>query len=171
MGSAWAKHSDVLYRFPFAKGAKIPVSQGFNGKASHRGKNAIDFAVNINTPIYAARAGKVIALQESHNRGKYDKSYSKYANYLIIEHSDKTLAKYYHLRKDGVVPILSQEVKEGELIAYSGNTGYTSGPHLHFSVSTVNPNTKRDSKTIAIRFKNGGKMVYAPKKGDIITVH
>jgi len=170
MGSAWAKHSDVLYRFPFAKGARIPISQGFNGKASHRGKSAIDFAVNIGTPIYAARAGKVIALQESYNRGKYDKSYSKYANYLVIEHADKTLAKYYHLKKDGVVPILAQEVKEGELIAYSGNTGYTSGPHLHFSVSTVNPKNMTRSKTIAIRFKNGGKMIRTPKKGDVITV-
>ncbi len=170
MGSAWAKHSDVLYRFPFAKGARIPISQGFNGKASHRGKNAIDFAVKIGTPIYAARAGRVIALQEAYNRGKFDKSYSKYANYLVIEHSDKTLAKYYHLKQGGVVPILGQDIKEGELIAYSGNTGYTSGAHLHFSVSTVDPKNMMRSKTIAIRFKNRGKMTLAPKKGDIITV-
>jgi len=170
MGSAWAKHSDVLYRFPFAKGAKIYVSQGFNGKTSHRGKNAIDFAVKIGTPIYASRGGEVVSLQESNSRGKFDKSYSKYANYLIIEHADKTLAKYYHLKKDGVVPLVGQTVRAGELIAYSGNTGYTSGAHLHFSVSMVNPYNMRRSKTIAIHFVNGGKMTSAPKKGDIITV-
>jgi len=93
IGSAWAKHSDVYYHIPFKKGSKIRISQGFNGKTSHKNKFAIDFAVDIGTPIYAARGGTVVAFESSHNRGKFDRRYSKYANYLIIEHNDKTLGR------------------------------------------------------------------------------
>jgi murein DD-endopeptidase MepM/ murein hydrolase activator NlpD len=170
MGSAWAKHRDVLYRIPFAKGAKIPVSQGFNGKTSHRGKSAIDFAVDVGTPIYAARSGRVVAIQDSHHQGGFDKSYGKFANYIIIEHDDKTLANYYHLKQGGVVQKLGAVVKEGDLIAYSGNTGYSSGPHLHFSVSKVDPKLMNRPLTIPIRFKNRGKLIPTPEKGEIITL-
>jgi murein DD-endopeptidase MepM/ murein hydrolase activator NlpD len=171
MGLASAIHDNVAYIIPFAKGSKIYVSQGYNGKASHKNKNAIDFAVKIGTPIYAARGGKVVSLKESNTQGKFEKSYGKYANYVIIEHDDKTLGKYYHLKKDGVVVKLGTVVKQGDLIAYSGNTGYTSGPHLHFSVSKVDERLMNRQKTIAVRFKNGGKLIRTPKKGDVITVY
>ncbi|MEA1919397.1 MAG: M23 family metallopeptidase [Campylobacterota bacterium] len=170
MGSASAQHSNVAYQIPFAKGARIPVSQGFNGTTSHKGKHAIDFAVPTGTPIHAARGGKVVALEASNHLGKFDKSYSKYANYLVIEHDDKTLGKYYHLKHNGVAVKRGTKVKQGELIAYSGNTGYTSGPHLHFSVSKVDPKTMNRPQTIAIRFKNSGHIIKTPKKGDVITV-
>lgn len=170
MGSAWAQHSDVLYRIPFARGSKIPVSQGFNGKASHRGKDAIDFAVAIGTPVYAARSGRVVATESSHNKGGFEKRFRKFANYIIIEHDDKTLAHYYHLKQGGVVQKLGARVKAGELIGYSGNTGYSSGAHLHFSVSKVDPKRMNRPQTIPIRFKNGGRAIPTPKKGDIITV-
>ncbi len=170
MGSASAIHDNVAYTIPFAKGSKIHVSQGYNGKASHKNKNAIDFAVKIGTPIYAARGGKVVALKESNTKGKFDKSYGKYANYIIIEHSDKTLGKYYHLKQNGVVLNIGDIVKQGDLIAYSGNTGYTSGPHLHFTVTKVDERVMNRQKTIAVRFRNGGKLIRTPKKGDIIIV-
>ncbi len=170
MGSASAVHDDVAYSIPFKKGSKIRVSQGYNGKSSHRHKNAIDFAVNIGTPIYAARGGKVVRVESSHNRGKFKKGYGKYANYIIIEHSDRTLGKYYHLKKDGVCVKLGATVKRGELIAYSGNTGYTSGPHLHFSVSKVDERVMNRSKTIAVKFINAGEIIPTPKKGDFIIV-
>lgn len=170
MGSALAQPKDILYRIPFAKGTQTHVSQGFNGSQSHQGKYAIDFAVPIGTPVKAARSGKVVAFEASNNQGSFNKSYGKFANFIIIEHKDKTLAKYYHLRQNGVAVKLGAHVKQGELIAYSGDTGYSSGPHLHFSVSKVNPNNMNTHQTLSIRFKNNGNILNTPKKGDVITV-
>ncbi len=170
MGSALAKHSNPFYRLPFPAGSTVPVSQGFFGTASHRNKHAIDFAVKTGTPIVAARAGRVIAVEDSHDRGKFDKSFARYANYIIIEHDDRTLGNYYHLKYHGVAVKVGQNVTEGELIGYTGNTGYSSGPHLHFSVSMVDPVTRMKPVTVSFRIKNGSIIISNPRKGDVFTV-
>ncbi len=170
MGSVSAKHADVFYRFPFKKGSTVNVSQGFNGKTSHKNKYAVDFAVPVGTPILAARSGIVVAAQEANTKGRNDKKYRVYANYIIIEHNDKTLGKYYHLKHNGVSVTIGDQVQSGQLIGYSGNTGYTSGPHLHFSVSKVDPNNPIRPLTVPFCFKNGAQIVENPKKGNRFTV-
>ena len=135
-GSVDAKpDSDFIYALPFHESQK--VSQGFNGNTSHKGnaKYAVDFAMNIGTPVYAARSGKVVEIVQRHNRHGMGKQMRQYANYVIIEHSDKTLGRYFHLKQNSVNVKLAQEIKKGELLALSGNTGRTSGPHLHFVVT------------------------------------
>ena len=136
-GSMHAQH-DVNYRYslPYKKGDYYPIVQGFGGGYSHQGasKYAIDIAMPVGTPIHAARDGVVIDVVQKHNRGGASRRYAKYANYVVILHSDDTTGEYYHLKKNGVAVEVAEKVVAGQHIAYSGNTGFSSLPHLHFAV-------------------------------------
>ncbi|MFT4993051.1 MAG: murein DD-endopeptidase MepM/ murein hydrolase activator NlpD [Paraglaciecola sp.] len=136
-GSMHARHN-VNYRYsvPYKKGEHYPIVQGFGGGYSHQGasKYAIDIAMPVGTPIHAARDGVVIDIVEKHHRGGASRSYAKYANYVVILHSDDTTGEYYHLRKNGAAVEVGAKVVAGQHIAYSGNTGFSSLPHLHFAV-------------------------------------
>lgn len=172
MGRLDARHSDPLYRLPFAVGSKALVSQGFDGGVTHKGltRYAVDFQCPVGTKVYAARGGKVISVESSHNKGGFDKRFGDEANYIIIEHDDHTLGKYYHLKQYGVIVRVGESVRRGEFIGYSGNTGYTSGPHLHFSVSGVDPASKALPVTLPFLFKSAKGVVTAPKTGDVYRV-
>src|SRR5439155_19393249 len=74
------------------------------------------------------------------------------ANYLVIRQPDGTLANYGHLQKGGIRVKAGQQVYAGDLIALSGNTGFTSGPHLHFSVFKTRPDGGGRA-SIPVRFK------------------
>ncbi len=169
MGLASARHdAHYHYLLPFEKGKKVRVSQGFNGATSHNGysRYAVDFAVPVGTPVFAARGGVVVATRASGSKGALKRGYGKYANYIVIEHSDGTLGKYYHLKKGGVSVSVGDRVKAGELIGYSGNTGYSSGPHLHFSVSKVDPKYKQRPVTLPFQLQTAQGTVGTIKRGD-----
>jgi len=173
MGRASARHNDtVLYRVPFARGSKVFVSQGNNGATTHKGHSrySVDFSAPVGTPVYAARSGKVVAIEDKHSKGGFAPRYGQFANYIVIEHSDATLGKYYHLKQKGVVVAIGDHVKRGQLIGYTGNTGYSSGPHLHFSVSKVDSESMTRPITLPIRFKTQKGVVSRPKRGDIYIV-
>lgn len=87
--------------------------------STHRGT---DIACPTGTDVYAANDGKVI-LAERH---------SQYGNYIIIDHGGKIATLYAHNSK--LLVKVGQEVKRGQVIAKSGNTGMSTGPHLHFEV-------------------------------------
>lgn len=172
MGLASARHdANYEYWLPFQKGKKVRVSQGFNGKTSHNGysRYAVDFAVPEGTPIYAARGGTVVATKASGAKGALKRSYGKYANYIVIEHRDGTFGKYYHLQQGGVRVSVGSVVRRGELIGYSGNTGYSSGPHLHFSVSKVDPRYKQRPITVPFRLQTAKGIVSSIRRGDYYT--
>lgn len=84
----------------------------------------LDFACQVGTPIYASGNGK-IELAESGESG--------YGICMNINHENGYKTKYAHLSK--MVARNGQAVKRGQLIAYSGNTGLSTGPHLHYEVS------------------------------------
>ncbi|WP_339722571.1 peptidoglycan DD-metalloendopeptidase family protein [Marinomonas primoryensis] len=89
----------------------------------HRGQ---DFAVNTGTPIYAPADGAIEAIRPS-NKGS--------GNFLRILHSYGFSSSYSHLSK--FVVKKGDFIKKGDLIAYSGNSGLTSGPHLHYEVRFI----------------------------------
>jgi len=124
-------------RLPFEQGKKYRVSQAFNGKFTHVGefRYAVDFLMPVGTPVHSAREGVVMATEDSHGEGKLEVSYKAKGNYVIILHDDGTVSRYDHLVKNGVKVKTGREVKAGELIGLSGNSGYSSDPHLHFEVS------------------------------------
>lgn len=172
-GSAFSVHQDsYLYRLPFVRGANVYVSQGYHGETSHKGLSAyaVDFPVPIGTPIYAAREGTVVGAEGTNTLGAASPEYRQYANYVIIEHSDGTMGNYYHLKQKGTAVAIGQKVNQGDLIGYSGNTGYSSGPHLHFSVSKVDPVSMRRPMNLPVKLQTLQGIVSLPRKGDLYTV-
>ena len=93
--------------------------------------NGIDIGVDMGTPVHAAMEGTVAEIGYN----------SSYGNYVLLSHHAGWMSLYGHLTSAAVKS--GQRVGVGQLIAYSGNTGYSTGPHLHFSVfkndRTVNP--------------------------------
>jgi murein DD-endopeptidase MepM/ murein hydrolase activator NlpD len=139
-----------VYYLPFAAGAEYELSQGYNGQESHGGKNALDFDMPEGTIITAARAGRVIELVEKHEAGCPREDCEAFDNYVIVYHEDNTLAKYSHLRQNGVLVELGDEVAAGQPLGESGSTGWAQGPHLHFSIFLAG---YQDPKTLKTRFR------------------
>lgn len=84
----------------------------------------IDFATDIGTPIYATADGVVEFAQMGHNGG--------YGNLVKLDHSYGFRTYYAHLNK--IVVTRGSFVKKGQVIAYSGNSGVSTGPHLHYEI-------------------------------------
>ncbi len=153
IGSKDAEHDkNYVYRFPYKLGTKEMVSQGFNGKFSHYGKSqyAVDFNMKEGTGVYAAREGVVVQTKSDSNIGGVNRSFEKHANYVTIEYCDGILATYSHLKQKGVVVKVGDKVQKGELLGYSGKTGYSQGPHLHFIVYKATDGKGRES--IPVKF-------------------
>jgi len=166
IGSKDAKHRrNYLYRLPYTRGESHMVSQGFNGKSTHKGHSqyAVDFKMDVGTKIYAARGGIVVKTKEDSNKHGFAKEFAKYGNYVTILHDDGTFGTYYHLKKGGVLVSVGQRVDRGEALGYSGNTGYTSGPHLHFAVFKALDTLKTQS--LPVKFISVKGIVTNPKAG------
>ncbi len=126
--------SSFVYSLPYAKGDRHFLVQGYFSRFTHRNRAALDFKMKPGTPIYAARGGVVTRMKEDGNKGGLKGRYRQYGNNIIINHNDGTRAGYWHLKHNGVLVNVGDTVQQGQLIAYSGNTGYTAFPHLHFIV-------------------------------------
>lgn len=134
-----AINPDCPYTLPWdAKGDK-EVSQSINSNFSHQSGTtdayAIDFALPEGTPIFATRDGVVSKIHDGETVSG-GREYINNANFVIVDHGDGYFSVYLHL-KAGIVVKEGQPVKRGEVIAYSGNTGFSDGPHLHFQVQKV----------------------------------
>ncbi|MFC3607968.1 peptidoglycan DD-metalloendopeptidase family protein [Stutzerimonas tarimensis] len=122
------------YRYPLPwQGGPFRQTQGANGQYSHftpKGRYAIDIAMPEGTPIIAARGGVVVKVENQQSgRGTVPSG-----NFVRIFHDDSTMSVYLHLMKGSVRVREGQVVAAGQLIARSGNTGNSTGPHLHFVV-------------------------------------
>lgn len=93
--------------------------------------NGIDFAAPIGTPIYAAEDGTVFAVHNN-DAGTLRWQKFQYGKYVVIKHDNNLATLYAHLSNQTVS--VGQNVKRGDIIGYSGSTGYTTGPHIHFTV-------------------------------------
>lgn len=166
-GSLAAKHDDsFVYSLPFASGEAYPVSQGFHGAYSHTGGDsfAIDFKMDEGTHVHAARGGVVVGVKNDSSKGGPSKKFEWDANYILIKHSDGTLGHYVHLQKGGARVKVGDVVKKGDWIGMSGNTGHTTGPHLHFAVFRAASGKSRE--TVPVRFEATGLMAQTLKEGD-----
>ena len=148
--SARGKGGDYLYDLPYAKGKQYRVEQGYNGVFSHRGENSLDFNMKQGTPVRAAREGLVIAVVQRFSESCWSDACRDKANYVLVYHSDGTIGDYSHLQYNGARVVIGDTVRKGQLIALSGNTGYTRGPHLHFDCYLPGIENKR---TVMTRFR------------------
>ncbi len=110
-----------------------PVTSLF-GMRWGRMHEGIDFGVNTGTPVYAVADGTVIQAGP----------YSSYGNLILVRHAGNVVTAYAHLSK---VLVRGGRVSRGQQIGKSGNTGHSTGPHLHFEVRgngsvPVNPLTQ-----------------------------
>ena len=83
-----------------------------------------DFAAPTGTPIYAAADGTISKI------GRF----GGYGNYIKIQHDSKWQTAYGHLHKFAKGMRKWKRVKQGQLIGYVGNTGRSTGPHLHYEI-------------------------------------
>ena len=136
-GDPNAKPQDVPYLLPLRQ-AHQRVDQGFGGSFSHADPQnyyAVDFAADIGTTVLAARDGIVMQVESDFDKAGLDmEKYGGRANYVRILHTDGSMGLYAHLEEGGVLVRVGQQVHAGQPIGLSGNTGFTTGPHLHFAV-------------------------------------
>lgn len=104
------------YIKPFVGGHRTQGLHGYNG---------VDYGLPVGSSLFASAAGTVIVSKNSGWNGGY-------GNYVVIEHPNKTQTVYGHMSSVSVS--VGQKVTQGQLIGYSGNTGRSTGPHLHFEV-------------------------------------
>ena len=153
-GHPSARPRDVEYLLPLRQ-SRVRVDQGFGGGFSHddeQNRHALDFAAEVGTPVLAARAGVVLQVESDFSKaGLKRERYGGRANFIRILHDDGSMALYAHLATDGVYVRVGQRVEAGQRIALSGNTGFTTGPHLHFVVQV-----NRGMRLVSIPFRMQG---------------
>jgi murein DD-endopeptidase MepM/ murein hydrolase activator NlpD len=161
-----AEHDDdYLYLFPFEHGTKRRITQGHDGSFSHFGENryAIDFDMPEGTAVHAARGGTVVRVKQDCRAGGPSMAYSSHGNVIMVAHDDGTFGNYVHLRYRGSRVSVGDQVEAGDLIGYSGNTGVSSGPHLHFDVRV--PRWDGTMQSIPFLFRGTDGEALDPREG------
>lgn len=141
--------------------------QGYHGKFSHTSeysRYAIDFDMSTGDTVTAALDGIVIGVIKDYNTGGSSRRYRPFANYITLFHKDGTMTQYTHLSHQGSLVCVGDTVKKYQPIGLSGNTGFSSGPHLHFNV--LSP-TKNGVESFPIKFERADG--YELKKGEIVS--
>jgi murein DD-endopeptidase MepM/ murein hydrolase activator NlpD len=119
---------------PFACGRIHTVSQGHDtGSHKYNDTYAWDFRMPEGTPIVAARDGLVRMARGDSTEGGCDEKFAPKANYVVVSHGDGLETQYLHFSAVVVKP--GERVKQGQLLGFSGATGWSCGPHLHFKVA------------------------------------
>ncbi len=153
-----AVHDDSeLYFLPYAAGASFKVTQGYHGTFSHTGPDeyAIDWKMPEGTAVMAARGGVVVSVKDGFEKGGPHRKFEDCANVIVVQHEDGTMAHYCHLAPRSAKVSAGEKVRAGDRLAASGNTGFTSGPHLHFAVFKARNGFGR--QTIPVKFRTAEK--------------
>ncbi len=127
-----------VFFLPFGATEKFTVSQGNLGEYTHFDHYAWDWGMDEGTPVVASAAGRVIAVKEDTLPNPPDTTIiTEPANYVTIDHGAGLQTIYAHLDTLSVIVEPGQYVARGQVIGYSGDTGFSSGPHLHYEVLDV----------------------------------
>jgi hypothetical protein len=163
LGSPAAVHNPPRpYRVPYAIGSTYPISQAYPTRMTHtsaESQYAVDIALPDGTPVYAAREGTVINVRHDAFLAGTSPVMLDQANVIEILHDDGTIAIYAHLHWDSIRVRIGARVARGQYIADSGNTGFTSGPHLHFAVVR---NAGAENVSVPVQFAGIGGVGVTP---------
>ena len=155
-----------VYRPPFASARGFLVTQAYPDTYTHGApdsRHAVDIAMPSGTAVHAARGGRVIEVAYANYRGGESAGQAGgEANFVRIFHEDGSFAVYAHLERSSVRVRTGQTVRRGEYIASAGNTGYSTGPHLHFAVQR---NTGLATRSLPVQFEAPGGGQVAPQRG------
>lgn len=168
-----AKHNpETRYLLPFDTTIPGYLSQGpgsperLQGRTHYGpGQYAWDFVMPIGSVVRAAREGVVARVIDGFETNTAGIGELHHANLVLILHSDGSSASYVHL--DRGIPVREgQRVAAGQPIGRSGHTGFSTAPHLHFSVEVAR--IGGEVQTIPIRFGPPGSPGYLPKEGQFL---
>jgi len=172
LGAPGAQHAPHMpYRAPFAVGASYVITQAFPMRVTHTStadEYAIDIALPDGTPVDAAREGVVINVRHDRYLGAATPVMLDQANMIQILHDDGTIAIYAHLHWDSVRVQPGQVVRRGEYIANSGNTGFSTGAHLHFAVVR---NAGMTEQSVPVEFSGPGGSAITPIAQAMLTAY
>jgi hypothetical protein len=126
--------SNGLQLFYPVKPFTYPITQHFGENPQWypltKGHNGIDWGIPLRTSIFATLPGTIIRVASDPNG---------YGNHIRISHGDGLVSLYGHMDAHHYTSLeVGDEVKAGQFIGYSGNTGRSTGPHLHFEVRRGN---------------------------------
>jgi murein DD-endopeptidase MepM/ murein hydrolase activator NlpD len=122
------------YRLPFLAGRSYLLFQGYcppDPSWGHYGWLAYDFDLAIGDPVVASRAGTVSFVEQ---RWPDSDRVCGHENSVYVLHGDGTVMAYVHLRQGGARVRVGDEVEAGQAIGWSGDSGCSSGPHLHVAL-------------------------------------
>jgi murein DD-endopeptidase MepM/ murein hydrolase activator NlpD len=131
------KNAINKYKLPVPKDQLQRIDR--TSSPAHLGKlrNAIDFIVDKDTPVFASADGIVTFVKDISDIGGPNPAYWEYTNFIVIMHSNGEYSRYDHLSYNSSTVKVGQNVRAGEEIAKVGMTGYTYLSHLHFQVFAV----------------------------------
>jgi len=144
---------------PFPKNRSYKIIQGYNGSHSHNtdySRYAIDFSLKIGDTVCSAADGYVVGVIKDYKLAGKTKEWVDYSNYITIYHPQRgVFTQYVHLIKNGSFVKVGDTVTKGQPIGLSGMTGYTTVPHLHFSV--LKPDKNEGLVSTDFEFEEGYK--------------
>lgn len=142
---------------PIQKGKAFKILQGYKGKFSHNKLNnfySLDFQMPIGDTVFSVADGLIVEAISDYAGGGNDDRWRGLDNYIWIYHPKLNLISVYaHLNYKGIFVKVGDEVKANQKIGLSGNTGYSTEPHLHFHLLKLNKEKKWES--VPFRFIEG----------------
>ncbi|MGI9200075.1 MAG: peptidoglycan DD-metalloendopeptidase family protein [Woeseiaceae bacterium] len=172
-GDPRAEHNATeTYRAPFAISSDHRITQAYPDTKTHSGPDsyhAVDIDMPVGTDVIAARDGIVFDIASKNYRTGQDADVDgPAANVVRILHDDGTYAIYAHLNTNTIRVKPGDFVERGQYIADSGNTGFSTGPHLHFAVVQ---NAGMRVQSVPVTFTGPRDEAVVPASGEILVAY
>ena len=116
----------------------------------------------VGTAIHAVRSGVVMDVSVDFFEGGTTEEMLEQANYVRVLHDDGTMAVYAHLELETVRYPIGKRIERGQILAFSGNTGFSTGPHLHF---VIQKNFGMELRSIPFEFEGPDHEPFTPERG------
>lgn len=156
------------YHAPFGSPKGHRITQAFNGKFSHTNdynKYAVDIAMDVGTYLTAVRAGIVVWVKDDYHMSGTTNYFLDKANVIKVLHEDGSFSSYAHILMDTAIVKEGDKVALGDKLARSGSSGFSTGPHLHFSIIK---NSGLKNIAIPFKFVDNKGTAFTPKRAMIM---